>query len=98
MNIGNELKQHYPDLYPELESIFNKHDPMNLDPGGLTPQNEYDLEILYLLPQLDTKKDEKSIYSALLNIFQEQFGEETIQNREKRQLKKIATDIASWLK
>ncbi|MGE3279210.1 MAG: hypothetical protein AB7J40_05530 [Candidatus Altimarinota bacterium] len=98
MNLGQELQQHYPDLYPEVESIFNKHDPLDFQPGISTPQNEYDLEILELLPILEQKPDEKTIYDKLLEIFYDKFGEETIQNREKKLLKNIAQDIANFLK
>lgn len=98
MNIGKDLQDLYPDLYPEVETIFNKHDPMGFKPGITMSKSEYDLEILELIPHLETRKDEKSIYLLLLEIFYDKFGEETIQNLEKRQLKKIATDIASWLK
>jgi len=97
MNIGNELQHHYPDLYPKVEAIFNKHDPFDFRPGISTPQNEYDLEILELLPVLEQKIDEKTIYNKLLEIFYDKFGEETIQNREKRLLKNIAEEIKTLL-
>jgi hypothetical protein len=98
MNIGNELQQHYPDLYPQVEDIFNKHDPMDFKPGVVTPKNEYDLEIWEILPHLNTKKEESELYKILLNTFEDKFGEETIQNREKQQLKKIAKEISEFLR
>lgn len=98
MDIAPELKKHYPDLYPELEKIFNKYDPLGFEPGVSTPANEYDLEILELIPHLDTKKDQKSILSLLIDIFIDKFGEENIRNREKQQLKKISVDISEWIK
>ena len=93
MNIGQELQKHYPDLYPEVEAIFNKYDPMDFQPGIAVSKNEYDLEIWEFIPHLKSKKEEKELYQLLLDIFYDKFGEETIRNQEKQRLKKIAQEI-----
>jgi hypothetical protein len=93
MNIGNELQKHYPDLYPQVEAIFNKHDPLDFKPGVVSSKNEYDLEIWEIIPYLNDKKEEKALLKTLINTFEDKFGEETIQNREKQRLKKIAQDL-----
>lgn len=72
-------RQQYDELYTEIASILERHDPMGVMPNQIDPElgplDEYDPETSAILPRLGEASSEEDVLRMAREVFVEWFGE-----------------------
>jgi hypothetical protein len=69
----NSVREQFGIRFFELMEIINKHDLIEVLRFG-APENEYDLEVATIIPQLDNAHSEAEVLLLVTNEFERWFG------------------------
>ena len=81
-------------MVEEIQKIIDKYDPIDLYPGHMTPENEYDIEAKIIAEEYYTVSDLNTFTKDMENLFISSFSESVT---DLKKIKRMSIDLFNYL-